>query len=438
MIPIKTPVRIKNIRNILNNKTVQNAKWMIAEQLVQMVISVILGVLTARYLGPSNYGIINYCSAYVIFFSTVCTLGLEGVIIKEMVNDRDEEGIITGTGIVMRLAASLLSIASILVILLITDPGNTLVLKVAFLQSLVMAFKAFEIIDYWFQSYLKSKYVAILKSISYFLVAIYKIYILAAGKSVEWFAFSTSLDFLLIAVMILIAYCAKGGKRLGFSMKTAVRLIKQSYHFILSGIIITVYTQMDKIMIRHMMNETYVGLYSAALTICNYWILVPAAIINSARPTIMEYKKDGNEEMYLKRIKQLYAVLIWAGIAVSLVISLLSRFIINILYDEQYAPASASLAIAIWYTTFSTLGTARGIWLVCEDKNRYVKNCVIWGAVLNVALNYAFIPVWGINGAAAATLITQIFNALIAPLFYRDIRVHTKYIAQAFLLKGVK
>lgn len=411
---------------------------MIAEQLVQMAISVVLGVLTARYLGPSNYGVINYCAAYVAFFTSVCTLGLEGVIIKEMVNHRDEEGEIVGTGILMRLAASVLSIGTILLILLFTDPGNTLVLKVAFLQSLVLAFKAFEIIDFWFQSYLRSKYVAILKSVSYFLVAAYKVYILASNKSVEWFAFSTSLDFLLIAVMILAAYYKKGGKRFSFSMNMAKRLIKQSCHFILSGLIITVYTQMDKIMLRHMMDETQVGFYSAALTICNYWVLIPTAIINSARPTIMEQKKEGNEALYLKRIRQLYAILIWVGIAVSLVISLLSRFITVTLYTDKYAASSAALMIAIWYTTFSTLGIARGIWLVCEDKNRYVKNCVLWGAILNVVLNYFMIPVWGINGAAIATLITQIFNAIIAPMLYKEIRVHSKYILQAFLFKGVK
>ena len=162
------------VKGILSNPTVRNAKWMIAEQMVQMLISLILGVLTARYLGPSNYGVINYCAAYVAFFTSVCTLGLEGIIIKELVNHRDEEGEIVGTGILMRLAASAISIVSILVILLFMDPGNTLVLKVAFLQSLVLIFRSFELIDYWFQSYLQSKYVSILKSISYVLVAVYR------------------------------------------------------------------------------------------------------------------------------------------------------------------------------------------------------------------------------------------------------------------------
>ena len=183
---------------------------MVAEQLVQMLINVILGVLTARYLGKTNYGVINETAAYVIFFSNLVTLGLEAVSIKEMVNNRDEDSTVVGTGIGLRLMAGTLSTCIVFALLFILKDGNPLVLKVGFLQSLVMIFKAFELIDYWFQSKLQSKYVAILKSISYVLVAAYKFFIIFAGKSVVWFAFSTSLDFLLIAVMIVIAYFAKG------------------------------------------------------------------------------------------------------------------------------------------------------------------------------------------------------------------------------------
>lgn len=429
---------MSKLKSILHNPTVSNAKWMIGEQLVQMVISLLLGVATARYLAPTNYGVINYCAAYVAFFTSVCTLGLEGIIIKEMVAHREEEGTIIGTGLVMRLAASALSIGLIQLILLIMNPGDTLRLVVAFLQSVVLLFRAFELLDFWFQSHLRSKYVAIIKSISYFLVAAYKVYILASGKSVEWFAFSTSLDFLLIAIMLPIAYFKKGGKALRFSFPMAKRLLGQSYHFILSGLIVTLYSQMDKIMIGQMLDDTQVGLYSAALTICNYWVLIPVAMINSARPTIMEAKSAGRQELYEKRIRRLYALLIWVGIAVSLVVSIASPLIIFILYGKAYAPAASALSIAIWYTTFSTLGTARGIWIVCEDKNTYVKKYVLWGALVNLVFNFLFIPLLGINGAALATLITQIFTCVLAPMLYKQTRDHTRLLVQAFLLKGIK
>lgn len=426
------------IKTISTNKTVQNAKWMIFEQVIQMAISVVLSVITTRYLGQVNYGIINYCAAYVAFFTSVCTLGLEGVIVKELVNHREQEGIILGTGIVMRVLASVVSMVSILAILVVVRDSDPIVLRVAFLQSLVLVFRAFDLIDFWFQSKLQSKNIAIIKTIAYICVAFYKVYILIANKTIEWFAFSTTFDFFLIAIMSYFAYKRAGGKVFSCSTDVAKRLIKQSYHFILSGIIVTVYTQMDKIMIGEMLGDAEVGLYSIATTMCNYWVLIPTALINSARPSIMQRKKDGDEVIYQKRLRQLYAILIWIGIVVSTLISIVSPYIIKLLYSNEFVEAAPALSIAIWYTTFSVLGTARGIWILCEEKNEYVKKYVFWGAVLNCVLNFALIPVMGINGAAFATLITQFFTCVFAPMLYKETKSHTKLLVDAFLLIDIR
>ena len=425
-----------NILNkVIKNRFIGNASWMVAEQLVQMLISFIIGMITARYLGPSNYGVINYCAAYTAFFTSIALLGIEAIVVKELVAHPEKEGEIIGSAIALRLGAGSLSIISILLILLFVDKGNTLILSVGFLQSLVLVFRAFEIFDFWFQSKLKSKYASILKSISYFLVACYKIYILVAGKSVEWFAFSTSLDFLLIAIFLTIAYRKSKGQKLSFSLSTSKILLMQGYHFIISNLIITIYAQMDKVMIKHFLSDEQTGLYSAALMICTYWHLIPTAIVNATRPVIMEAKKDGNEQLYKKRLKQLYSLLIWLGLFVSIVISLLAKPIMLIVYGETYSPAYSALAIAIWYTTFSTLGVARGNWLVCEEKNKYAKWFVLSGAIVNLILNFILIPIWGINGAAIATLITQIVVSYIAPLLFKETRENSKDMFEAIFFK---
>ena len=140
----------------------------------------------------------------------------------------------------------------------------------------------------------------------------------------------------------------------------------------------------------------------------------------------------------MRNIHRLYFVLIWSGIAVSFLVSILSKFILGVLYGQDYSSAASVLSIAIWFTTFSVLGTARGIWIVCENLNEYVKKIVLWGAIINFILNSILIPAIGINGAAIATLITQMFNCLFAPMLYKKTRIHTKYIAQAFIGRYIK
>lgn len=425
----------EKVNNFLNNRVVVNAKWMIVEQAVQMLVSFIIGMLTVRYLGPENYGVINYCNAYTAFFTAIASLGIEAIVVKELIARPEEQGEIIGSSILMRLIAGMFSMISILLLLFFVDKGDSLLIKVGLLQSSVLVFKAFEIIDFWFQSKLQSKYASILKSISYVLVAAYKIFILVTHKSVEWFAFSVSLDFLIIAVLLTIAYFRHEGKKWKFSKSISKILISQGYHYIISALIITIYAQMDKIMIKHMISEADTGLYSAALMICQYWSLIPIAIINSMRPVIMEYKKDGKEDEYKHELSRLYTILTWLGLAVSLLISLLAPFIMKVVYGETYVPASGALAIAIWYTTFSVLGVARGNWLVCEEKNQYAKWFVLFGAITNVVLNLVLIPKFGINGAAAATLVTQLVVCYFGPAVFKDTRENAVQMLRAFAFR---
>ncbi len=425
------------LKTLFHNSVIKNAEWMVGEQLVQMAISFVLSIVSTRYLGPSNFGIINYCSAYVAFFSSISALGLEGVLVKELVTSPDKEGLLVGTSLVMRICSGLFSVVSITVLLIIVKPGDYTIQLVGLLQSLVLLFKAFEVFDFWFQSKLKSKYVSLIKIVSYVLVAAYKVFILATAKSVLWFAFSTSLDFLIIALMLMVVYPQQSGPKLSFSWVLAKELLKNSYHFILSSFFVLIYTQMDKLMIEAFFDETQVGYYGIATTIYNYWALVLTALINALRPSIIS-TKSVNEGEYVKRLKRLYALLAYLSFAAALFFTFFGKFLIPLVYGDAYRPSISAVTITMWYAAFSLIGTARGIWIVCESKNKYVKYYVILGAVANFFLNYTLIPALGINGAAIATLITQIITCVIAPALFKETRIHSKYVIEAFLLKGIK
>ena len=118
-------------------------------------------------------------------------------------------------------------------------------------------------------------------------------------------------------------------------------------------------------------------------------------------------------------------------------ISILGEFIVHILYGAAYAGAVNALRVLIWCETFSMIGTARGIWIISENKNKYVKYYLACGVVVNLVLNYSLIPIIGITGASVATLITQIVTSMIAPILFKGTRVHTKYVLEAFALTWI-
>ena len=420
------------------NRFLQNTSWIVGANLVQMVLSFVIGMISARYLGPANFGVINYAAAIVAFFTSIAGLGMEGVLVNEFTRQEYKNSEVLGTSLVMGLVSSIIS--SILVVLLVgaLKQWDRLMIAVTFLQSLTLVFKAFNVFDYWFQSKLLSKYSSIIKCLSYIVMSAYKIFLLTTNKSVVWFAFSLGVDTLFIALGLMFCYFVIEKGKLGFNGKLISHILVQSSPFILSGLVSVIYTQIDKVMIEQFLNDsTQTGLYSAALTVCTTWLFLPQAFITSARPVILGMK-DRNDSRYIVRLKQLYSFIIWGCIAIASVITICAPIIIKILYGDAYAVATDALRIMIWYTVFAMIGTARGIWILCEKKNKYVWRYLIVGSIINVILNACLIPYMGITGAALATVVAQFTSAIVAPVFYKETRIHTKYILESFFLKGLK
>ena len=418
------------------NKEIKNAGWLIGGKVFQMIIALIVNLFTARYLGPGNYGVINYASAYLAFFTSLCTLGINSIIIKDFVDHPNEEGCAIGSTLVLRAISSTLSAITIVAIVSIVDMGEPITIIIAGLCSLALPFQIFDTFNYWFQSKYNSKVTSIVTLIAYVVTAIYKSLLLIFGKSVQWFAAATALDYLCVSLLLIIAYKKYKGPKLSFSFEKAKSLLKQGYHYILSGLMVAIYGYTDKFMLKQMLNETAVGYYSAATSICAMWVFVLQAIIDSMYPTIMLLSGKSEEE-FEKKNRQLYAIVFYISLFVALLFQVFGEIAVNILYGDAYMEAVNPLRIVTWYTAFSYLGVARNAWIVSKNKQTYLKFIYMIAALMNIILNLIFIPLFGASGAALASLITQILTSLGLPYCFKDLRANAKLMLQAILLKDV-
>lgn len=407
-----------------SNKVIKNASWIIVCRVIQSLLTLIITMLTARYLGPSNYGLINYASSIVAFVVPIMQLGLGNVLVQEMVNSPENEGEINGTALIMSFFSAILCMIGVVLFDLVVNTGEKVTIIVCALYSILLFFQGLELIKYWYQAHYLSKYSSITSLIAYFIVSTYKAVILIAGKNVYWFAISNALDYCIIVCVLLILYRKLGGKKLSFSLDRAKKLFAKSRYYIVANMMVAIFGHTDRIMIKLMMDDASTGLYSAAAGCAAMANFVYTAIVDSARPAIFEALKVSREK-FEKRLAQLYSVIIYLSLIESIVVVVASGLIIKILYGKDYIDAVPALRIAIWYTTFSFIGTIRNIWILAEGKQKWLWVINLSGALANVLFNFLTIPYLGIMGAAWASLITQFFANVIISYLIKDTRGNT-------------
>lgn len=405
----------------LTGKVAKNAYWIIGCRIARAVFGMAINLLTARYLGPSGYGIISYASSLVAFILPIATLGINNVMVNEFIKRPDEEGKIIGTSVGLTLVSSFFCIVGLLSFVAVANNGEIETFVVCALYSTVLFLQCIDLIQYWYQAKLLSKYYSIVSLVAYLLVSLYKAVLLICGSSVYWFALTNSFDYIIIVIALYAIYFREGKERISFSFDVAKRLISQSKYYIIADLMVTVYGQTDRIMLKMILGSDEVGYYSVAASISGLTAFVFVAIIDSMRPIILDYKVKGDTLNYENSMARLYGIVTYLALLQSVFITLFSYPIVHLLYGDTYHASIEIVRILVWYTTFSYLGGARTIWILAEEKQKYLFLINCTGALLNVVLNFVLIPICGAVGAALASLVTQIFTNFIIGFIIKPI-----------------
>ena len=402
-----------------------NAKWIIICRIVQSVMQLIIGMVSARYLGPSNYGLINYAASIVAFALPLMKLGLDAILVYELVESPEKEGEIIGSSLFLNVSSGLLCIVGVSVFAVTVNYGEKDTILICMLYSISILFAAFEMLQYWYQYRLLSKYASVIMLAAYLFVSAYKIFLLASAKSVYWFAASHSVEYGFISVLLFIFYYKNGGAKLSVSIGRMKKMLMRSKYYILAALMIVVIQNTDHIMLRFISGDAANGYYTAAVTSASALQFVFTAIRDSFRPLILSAKKNNAAE-YEKNISRLYGIIIYLSIAQSLAFTIFAPWIIRILYGAVYISAVPVLRILIWYFAFSFMGTIRNIWLLAEGKQKYLPGINMAGCVLNILLNAFMIPLYGACGAAFSSFLTQVFMNFVLGFLIGSVRKNNK------------
>ena len=415
-------------------KILSNTGYLFGEKVFNMGLSLLVGIWVARYLGPGDFGLWQYANSLVGLVTTVATLGTTNIVIRDLVNEpEEEEDRILGTSFILMLGAG--AVAAIIIIgvgfWLNNETVTRWLIVIASVNLILVAFNAF---DYWFQSKVLSKYSVYARTIAQVVVSVLKVLFILLSLSVIYFAMTVIVGGILRSIVWLYSYekQEKKVKNWGFDPDYAKGLLKDSWPLILSGLSVAVYMKIDQVMLKSMMDANAVGNYAVAVRVSELWYFIPMTVASSVFPAIIQSKKDSIEK-YHRRLQYLYDVMAGMAIAIAIPMTFLSDWLIQLLFGSEYALAGGVLAVHIWAGIFVFLGVARGKWIINENYQFYGMVCTVSGALANVVLNIWLIPLLGIMGAAWATVASQAIAAWLLGYFLQEIKISSKMIAKAII-----
>lgn len=404
-------------------KIFENISWLFLDKVVRMFVSLFIGVWIARYFGPTQFGVFSYAMALVAVFTSVASLGLQGVVVRDIVLDPNSTGETLGTSASLQVVAGIISYLALLILAFIVHADEPVIKMAISILGISLLFKASETIKYRFESLVLSKYVV--------WTEITAITSAAAGKIVLILIEAPLMAFIVIAViesaLIALGLIFSIRKNRNFSAQwtynsqRAKNLIISSWPLMLSGLAIMIYMRIDQIMLHRMTDSTTVGLYSVAIKLSEVWYFIPVIIVASIFPSIIETKKQSNEA-YLGRLQKLFKLMLLLAMCVAIPTTLFADWAVELIFGMEYRAAAPILVIHIWASIFVFMGVAGGQWLVLENLQIFSLERTLLGAISNISLNLLFIPDHGGVGAAIASLISYAVSGLFSDLLHKKTR----------------
>jgi O-antigen/teichoic acid export membrane protein len=400
-----------------------NIGWLAIDKTLRLSLGLVVAALLARFLGPEQYGVWSYAIAFASLFGIIASLGLDGVVVRELVTSPERRDEILGSAFLLKLCGGILAFVVAITTIVMLKPSDRLMQILLVLTAGSFIFEAFGVIDLFFQYRVSSKYSILSKDAAFVLVTALRLGLIVTGASLVAFAATTLVEAILGATFLAFAYVLRGESFRNWrgSVLVASRLMRDSWPLAFSGLAIMIYMRIDQIMLGELIGQRQVGWYAAALRLSELWYFVPIAIAGSMFPRIVDLRRSNVQE-YERRIQQLYDFLTWLSIGGALLISLIAVPVIRLLYGDLYLEAAKILRIHVWTGVFVTLGIASGKYLLAENLAMVVLFRSVAGAVLNVLLNVVLIRGYGVIGAAISTLIAQMLAAYGFDLLFRSTR----------------
>jgi PST family polysaccharide transporter len=364
-------------------------------------------VWIARHLGPEQFGLLSFGLALVALFGVLARIGLNNIVVRDLVNKGDRAPSLLGTTFVLQFLGALVAMLLTIATAAIVRADDQLARTVILILAVALLFKPSETVKYWFESHVQSKYVVWAENLVLISFATIKVALILLDAPLLAYAWTLFTEACVTGISLLLLYSIKVGNPLSwrFSLAEGKSLLLESWPLALASVAIMIYMRIDQVMLGQIIGDQGVGIYSAAVRITEAVNLIPAAIIASVFPAIIAARKKA-ADAYRAHLQALYDLMVVLSLTIAVPVTLFSEGIVRVLFGTEYDASATVLAVHVWALLFTSLHAASGRWFILEGLHLLLFVRAILGALINIFLNLLLIPQWGPVGAALATLVS--------------------------------
>lgn len=388
-------------------RAVVNIGWLLLDKFMRLSIGLLITMWLAQYLGPAQFGQMNFVTSIVAIFAVFATLGLKGIVVKELVNQPTTTFNVLGSAFLLKVLGALVTYALLIAFSFFVLPSTVETKWFIAIVGVSILFKTSEVVSFYFEAKVESKYVVWVENCAFVTASGIKLGLLWFEAPLIAFFVAIIVEALLMAVALLFIYQRQVSSLMNWqaTKQQMSSLLSQSWPLIISSAAWVVYTRVDQVMLGTMLDAQAVGLYAAAVRLTEIANIVPMIITFSMVPLIMPLRVD-NKDLYQTKFQQVYDLAVGLMIVGAVLTLFIATDVVGILYGDAYAASTSVLKIHVWTCVFIAMATVSGKYLLNEGLQKITMQRHLFGVCLNIPMNYVAIPLYGIEGAAGTSLIS--------------------------------
>ena len=410
----------------------KNTSWMMISHVITGICAFIWSIIIARYLGVNDFGILSFGISFNCLTTVLLDLGLTTYSIRDMSRNTDLISRYVGNLIPLKILLGIFTFILTFIILILMGYKH-----ITIEVTLILVFQIFfmslgSMIGGAFQALRKLKYTSI-SAIMYSLVQLIIILIgVYFDLGLIFITCSYVVGYLVQVIYLYIKLRNYEKPKIDFDLSFWKKCLKFSLPFALTTLFFSIYYSIDVVMLSYLVGDVATGLYNSAykiISVLTNFFLIYQAVVFPLMSKLFDNSDDLMMLSFNKSIKYLLLLLL----PLSLGIITYTDQIVVLIYGNTYISASNIMKILIWTVILLFINGAITTLLNASNKEVSVTKIYATASIFNIILNIILISIYSYNGAALATVISEIFILL---LMYYVVR-KTKYCPNKSILKDI-